>query len=274
MNRTIQSTVPLLHQNLLSDRKNFDYSALDPISKDVIQFQANEIKRLLCRTSQDVVDIGKALILVKKQLKHGELQCWLKAEFDWSIRTASRFMQVAKQFKSANLADLNIASSALYLLAEPATSDITREKVLKLAERGENITYSVAKDIINNCKKEKMATISSPENLATTLKTEDVEKFSNLKVFADVQSKETTDVSITHEANKYNNPAGHADEGSGHKFREKVKQNQLVLQVGYQICISDISQESYKYFGEITDVKKSSNAEFEVLVKVVSMPSC
>ncbi|MUH00710.1 hypothetical protein F7734_53940 [Scytonema sp. UIC 10036] len=40
-------------------------------------------------------------------------QQFVKAEFDWSVRTAGRFMQVATQFKFAKLANLNIAVSLI-----------------------------------------------------------------------------------------------------------------------------------------------------------------
>lgn len=101
------------------------------------------------RSAQDIIDIGHKLIEVKEQLGHGNFRAWLKAEFDCSIKTAGRFMQVATQFKCANLACLNIAVSALYLLARPSTPEKARKQALELAKKGENITYVKAKEIVN-----------------------------------------------------------------------------------------------------------------------------
>jgi hypothetical protein len=77
------------------------------------------------------------------------LQKYIQEAFDWSVRTATRFIQVATQFKYAKLAHLNIAVSALYLLAEPSTPEKARKQALELAKEGENITHTKAKAIVN-----------------------------------------------------------------------------------------------------------------------------
>ncbi|BDA72447.1 hypothetical protein CAL7716_066130 [Calothrix sp. PCC 7716] len=62
------------------------------------------------------INIGQKLSEVKEQLGqvgHRNFRTWLKAEFDWSVRISARFMQVATQFKCANLAHLNITVSDL-----------------------------------------------------------------------------------------------------------------------------------------------------------------
>ncbi|MDF5725087.1 MAG: DUF3102 domain-containing protein [Rhizonema sp. PD38] len=139
-----------LSQELLTQElQAFDYTSLTSEVQIFVQSKTSEIKRLMRRSAQDIIDIGQKLIEVKEQLGHGNFRVWLLVEFDWSVRTAARFMQVATQFKCANLAHLNIAASALYLLAEPSTPKKTRTKALKLAEEGENITYTKAKAIIN-----------------------------------------------------------------------------------------------------------------------------
>ncbi|GAB4546570.1 MAG: hypothetical protein Tsb0014_41130 [Pleurocapsa sp.] len=61
-------------------------------------------------------------------------------------------MRVAEVFKTANFADLDFAASALYLLAAPSTPEPARETALKLANQGETITYSKAKDLVERYK--------------------------------------------------------------------------------------------------------------------------
>jgi hypothetical protein len=131
----------------------FDYGKLNTEIRMVVQQRTNEIRNLIRNTSQDIIEIGERLIDVKAQLKHGNFRNWLKAEFDWSIKTASRFMQVAEKFKCVTLTHLDISASALYLLASPSTPEEARTEVLKRANQGENITYSKAKVIISNYKK-------------------------------------------------------------------------------------------------------------------------
>ncbi|GJD22786.1 hypothetical protein RIVM261_077420 [Rivularia sp. IAM M-261] len=139
-------------QELLTQEKGFDYAVLSPQVQILVQEKTSELKSLMRRSAQDIIDIGQKLAEVKEQLGHGNFRAWLKAEFDWSVRTAARFMQVATQFECANLAHLNIAISALYLLAEPSTPEKARKQALELAKEGENITHTKAQIIVNHHK--------------------------------------------------------------------------------------------------------------------------
>ncbi|MBV9390053.1 MAG: DUF3102 domain-containing protein [Chroococcidiopsidaceae cyanobacterium CP_BM_ER_R8_30] len=85
-----------------------------------VQQQTTEFKSLVGQTAQNIIDVGEKLTNIKSKLGHGNFRKWLKSEFGWSIPTARRFMRVYDRFKSFNLNHLNIVTSALYLLAEPA----------------------------------------------------------------------------------------------------------------------------------------------------------
>jgi hypothetical protein len=99
------------------------------------------------RTAQDIFEIGQKLLQVKAKLGHGRFGTWLTVEFDWTERTAQQFMNVARQFKAENFADLQLAPSALYLLAAPSTPPKVRQEAIARAESGETITYKTAKAI-------------------------------------------------------------------------------------------------------------------------------
>lgn len=142
LNEIIQQNFPLD-----SSAQDFDYSQLEEETSVFVREQTEEIRGLMRRTAQGIVDIGQKLLDIKEKLGHGNFLNWLKKEFDWSEQTALRFMQVAKQFKSNNLLDLEIAPSALYILSAPSTPDSVREEALFRAEAGEKITYKVVKDI-------------------------------------------------------------------------------------------------------------------------------
>lgn len=130
-------------------QQQFDYGNLDNETKLAVEQHASEIKSLIRQTAQDIVSIGQKLIDVKEKLKHGNFRNWLKAEFNWSMSSATKFMQVSEQFKDVNFADLNFSTSALYILAAPSTPEKAREHALHLASHGEQITYSLAKVIVN-----------------------------------------------------------------------------------------------------------------------------
>lgn len=132
-----------------SKQQSFDYAALDLEAKIAVQKRTCEIKRMVRRTTQDIIEIGEKLIEVKQYLGFGNFSNWLIAEFGWKERTARNFMRVAEVFKSAKFADLFIATSALYLLAAPSTSESARQEALELARMGEHITYSKARSIIS-----------------------------------------------------------------------------------------------------------------------------
>ncbi|MBE9016796.1 DUF3102 domain-containing protein [Chroococcidiopsidales cyanobacterium LEGE 13417] len=132
-----------------SKQQSFDYAALDMEAQIAVQKHTCEIKRMMRRTTQDIIEIGEKLIEVKQYLGFGHFSNWLITEFGWKERTARNFMRVAEVFKSANFADLFIASSALYLLAAPSTSESARQEALELAKKGEHITYSKARSIIS-----------------------------------------------------------------------------------------------------------------------------
>jgi Protein of unknown function (DUF3102) len=117
------------------------------------------------RTSQDIIDIGQKLIEVKGYLGHGHFLKWLKSEFNWSVSTATKFMQVGEQFKSVNFTNLNITASALYLIAAPSAPKEAREEILQHASLGENINYTKAKTIICKYKKRLKSSFDRPASV-------------------------------------------------------------------------------------------------------------
>lgn len=110
----------------------FDYNALDLEDKIVVQQKTEEIKVLMRRTAQDVFDIGQKLSEIKARLGHGHFGNWLKAEFEWSDRTAQNFIRVYESFKSENVSDLHFSQTALYVLA--AAPEEARQEAIELAK--------------------------------------------------------------------------------------------------------------------------------------------
>lgn len=138
-------------------RKNFDYVNLDAETSRFVQQQTGEIRALMKRTAQGIVEIGQKLIEVKERLGHGQFGDWLEAEFEWSWDTAGRFINVATRFSDfPQFAEF--APSALYVLSAPSTPESARNEALTRAKAGESITYTAAKAI-----KQKYATPTTPK---------------------------------------------------------------------------------------------------------------
>ena len=62
----------------------FNYDSLEEGTRGVVQQKTFEIKELVKRTAQGVIEIGRKLIEVKQLLPHGAFGNWLEAEFDQS----------------------------------------------------------------------------------------------------------------------------------------------------------------------------------------------
>jgi hypothetical protein len=112
--------------------KKFNYTTLDASTSQFVQQQTGEIRGLMKRTVESIFEIGQRLIVVKERLGHGRFGSWLETEFDWDERTARRFMSVAENLKtkSDTVSEINLAPSALYILAAPSTPEAARDEHL------------------------------------------------------------------------------------------------------------------------------------------------
>ncbi len=175
-------------------RTSFDYEVLELNSRTVVRQRTDEIRERLQRAAQDIWAIGQKLVEVRSRLKHGQFEVWLRAEFGWSHRTAYNFISVYEAFaKTANFTEINIAASALYLLAAPSTPQKIRDQFVQRAEAGEKITYSNVRKSIKSVKPTPAALPSSEPSKPANSKPEIVDLLSQAKVEAkkrDVNAQE------------------------------------------------------------------------------------
>jgi FtsZ-binding cell division protein ZapB len=111
---------------------------------------AEDTRTRMKRSALDIYHIGANLLEAQELLPHGEFLGWIKAEFGMSKSSAYRFIDVGRAFqdKLPILGSLEIAASALYLLASPETPDDARNEALELAAAGETISPKKARKII------------------------------------------------------------------------------------------------------------------------------
>ena len=148
----------------------FDYETLTSEQRTLVKQCTGEIRERLQRSAQDIWEIGQRLFDVRDQLKHGQFDSWLKAEFGWSRRTAYNFIKVYEAFgERTKLAQINISASALYLLAAESTPPEVREEYLLKAEKGEKITHKeLRSDIEQKKQKSTPAKAKQSDNTPTT----------------------------------------------------------------------------------------------------------
>lgn len=125
----------------------FDYASLDSVTSEFLKSRAAEVKGLMRQTVENIIRTGNILIEVKSRLPHGQWTNWCETEFGWSQRTARQMINAAETFSAENLSNLDIATSALYILSAPSTPEEAREEALFLARKGQQITFRGAEDI-------------------------------------------------------------------------------------------------------------------------------
>jgi len=149
---------------------SFDYEILEVENRTLVQERTKEIRQRLRRAAQDIWEIGQKLAEVRSRLKHGQFETWLKAEFGWSHRTAYNFINVYEAFdKPANFAEIDIAASALYLLAAPSTSQDMRNQFVQQARAGAKITYNQVRKTLKDTKSQLPAAAAKSVNSSDSI---------------------------------------------------------------------------------------------------------
>lgn len=135
---------------------HFDYSALDAETRIVVQLRRDELKTLFRETAQNIFTIGEKLADVRDRLQHnksGGFDGWIEKEFGLGRSAAYRFINVYERFANRpNLGQLEVATSALYLLAAPSTPDDVVDQVIQRAESGEKITHKDARQAVDDAR--------------------------------------------------------------------------------------------------------------------------
>jgi hypothetical protein len=118
-------------------------------SDRVLARYAQDIKKLLRRTGDDVCQIGKLLIAARKRMPHGSWLPWLEKELEWSSDTAERFINVYQNFAGPKFRKLrNLANPALlYELAKPTLPEAARAEIIEQIEAGEPVKVADVKRI-------------------------------------------------------------------------------------------------------------------------------
>lgn len=148
-----------MDEEIINAPEKFDYSQLLVPDRIVVQQKTTEIRERIDAAATNILQIGERLILVKEKLDHGMFSDWLGAEFFWTDRTARKFMQVARQFKTEPGSDLKISPSVLYLLSSNSTPEPVKRELIPKALTGETVTTKEVKEAI---KKERQSAPEKP----------------------------------------------------------------------------------------------------------------
>ena len=155
----------------------FNYESLDSQQRTEIREATLVIREKLRKAAQDIWEIGHMLSNVQAQLQRGQFDDWVKTEFDWSRRTAYKFISVYKRFDSRiNLEEVNIATSALYLLAAESTPQEIREEFIQKAQEGGKVTHQEVLKVVRESKEKSNPSGKQTNSLLTDDKTSNLNK--------------------------------------------------------------------------------------------------
>lgn len=130
--------------------KTFDYSICSVDEKGKLIYLAAEVGKIKGKGAELVIEMGKTLAQARGQLaKHhgGVFLKWIETECGLSKDTVYRSIASFEVFESCrNLRKLEV--SAMYELAKKSTPEKAQREAVKLADKGEPITLSVAKRLI------------------------------------------------------------------------------------------------------------------------------
>lgn len=242
-----------IEQPLTSEAQKFDYNALSQETIIIVQECTSKIKVLVRRTAQDLICIGENLTEVKQQLGHGNFMNWLKSEFDWSISAATRYMQVSEKFKFVNLANLEIAASALYLLAAPSTTEAVLQEALEGAIRGEAISHTKVKAIATQHKEAGKS--KTPKPVTVDAQAEIFEK----------QPEGSADIPVI---DCLHDTVLVSDRDDCPLEDQIEKDIQSLFEVGNLVFLTDSGQQEPKFLGEVAEVKEATATDVIVRISV------
>ena len=106
--------------SLLKEMMEHMESTPAPIESNHLGQLVAEIKILSQQTAANIIEIGKRLKMAKEHVGHGEWGGWLEANFEFTDRTAQRFMKAAEEVgKTTSLSALS-PTKVFALLDVPA----------------------------------------------------------------------------------------------------------------------------------------------------------
>jgi hypothetical protein len=129
--------------------KPFEYD--DSEQRIVIEQRFSEAQGLMRQGLVNMIDAGGKFAEIRDMLRHnkrGGFDGWIDAK-QLGRRTVYKVIELHSVFSSVqHVAQLDIATTAAYLLASPGTPDEARQEALERAAAGEKIGVSTAKTVI------------------------------------------------------------------------------------------------------------------------------
>lgn len=149
----------------------FDYASLDQTTADFLLQETKQIKILMKRTVEGIIETGERLERVKQRLKHGKFMTWVENEIKCHYSTALHFMRVWETFgeQKEQIADVGINVSVLYLLSAPSMPEQLRTEIVEMAKAGNPVSFAEAKRLKKEYTERKSDSFNDKQEAITTI---------------------------------------------------------------------------------------------------------
>jgi hypothetical protein len=116
---------------------SFNYGNLSTDQITDLRNRAASIRQKARTTTRGIIEIGRDLLAVKKELGHGEFLIWAETECGLSIRTAENYMRAAKFMEGRKFETVsNLTPALIYKLAAKNTPPGIIDEVISVTESG------------------------------------------------------------------------------------------------------------------------------------------
>ena len=131
----------------------FDYNTVPASIRSDLQAQAKLIKKLIAKTTADLIDLGRHLIAAKQHIGHGLFIPWVEGEIGISGRTAQRYMAIAQLAEAKNDSVSLLPPTILHRLAAPSAPLEVVDYVIGQANDGVIVQDSVVAMMIADARR-------------------------------------------------------------------------------------------------------------------------
>jgi DUF3102 family protein len=131
-------------------KSTFDYNCLAPADAASLRQHANKLRGLIAKSTADMIEVGRDLLVIKDRLEHGQFTGWVQHEIGIGNRTAQTYMQMARLAEGKNETISLLPPSTVRMLAAKSTSPEIIEQVMSRADSGDIVPESAVKEMISD----------------------------------------------------------------------------------------------------------------------------
>jgi hypothetical protein len=135
---------------------SFNYGNLSTDQITDLRNRAASIREKARTTTRGIIEIGRDLLAVKKELPHGQFLIWAETECGLSIRTADNYTRAAKFMESRKLETVsNLPPALIYKLAAKSTPPEIIGEVISVMESGDVVSEGEVRKKLANAAAER-----------------------------------------------------------------------------------------------------------------------